>query len=160
MQYWWVNQNQTGKHELGGGYIWAPIPTRKVVHHDNVRLVEEGDIVFSHMHGKIVAVGVAQSFPYESDRPTEFSQHLTWRKEGRRVDVAFEELSEKVAVKELYDILKPTFVGNKNHPMNELQRQANMGYLYGISKETSDILLSGIDHDLYESEPLNEGTFI
>jgi 2-polyprenyl-6-methoxyphenol hydroxylase-like FAD-dependent oxidoreductase len=24
MRYWWVNQNQTHRHELGGGYLWSP----------------------------------------------------------------------------------------------------------------------------------------
>jgi hypothetical protein len=24
MRYWWVNQNQTYKHEVGGGYLWSP----------------------------------------------------------------------------------------------------------------------------------------
>jgi protein-S-isoprenylcysteine O-methyltransferase Ste14 len=24
MPYWWVNQNQTYKHELGGSYLWSP----------------------------------------------------------------------------------------------------------------------------------------
>ena len=24
MRYWWVNQNQTYKQELGGGYLWSP----------------------------------------------------------------------------------------------------------------------------------------
>jgi putative restriction endonuclease len=24
MRYWWVNQNQTFKQELGGGYLWSP----------------------------------------------------------------------------------------------------------------------------------------
>jgi hypothetical protein len=22
MRYWWVNQNQTFRHELAGGYLW------------------------------------------------------------------------------------------------------------------------------------------
>ena len=24
MRYWWVNQNQTYRHELAGGYLWSP----------------------------------------------------------------------------------------------------------------------------------------
>jgi hypothetical protein len=24
MRYWWVNQNQTFRHELAGGYLWSP----------------------------------------------------------------------------------------------------------------------------------------
>lgn len=24
MKYWWVNQNQTFKAEVGGGFLWSP----------------------------------------------------------------------------------------------------------------------------------------
>jgi putative restriction endonuclease len=24
MRYWWVNQNQTYRHEIKGGYLWSP----------------------------------------------------------------------------------------------------------------------------------------
>jgi hypothetical protein len=24
MRYWWVNQKQTHRHELGDGYLWSP----------------------------------------------------------------------------------------------------------------------------------------
>jgi hypothetical protein len=24
MRYWWVNQNQTFRHEITGGYLWSP----------------------------------------------------------------------------------------------------------------------------------------
>ncbi len=23
MRYWWVNQNQTHRQEMGGGYLWS-----------------------------------------------------------------------------------------------------------------------------------------
>jgi hypothetical protein len=24
LRYWWVNQNQTYRHEVAGGYLWSP----------------------------------------------------------------------------------------------------------------------------------------
>lgn len=24
MRFWWVNQNQTYRHEVPGGYLWSP----------------------------------------------------------------------------------------------------------------------------------------
>lgn len=24
MRFWWVNQNQTYRHEIQGGYLWSP----------------------------------------------------------------------------------------------------------------------------------------
>ena len=28
MRYWWVNQKQTHRHEIGGGYLWSPMRNR------------------------------------------------------------------------------------------------------------------------------------
>ena len=49
MTYWWVNQNQTWKHETGGGYLWSPKRKRNGAYsqfYENMRLVEPGDMVF------------------------------------------------------------------------------------------------------------------
>ena len=50
MRYWWVNQNQTFRQELDGGYLWSP--KRNKNGHRNpfyefMREVAPGDIVFS-----------------------------------------------------------------------------------------------------------------
>jgi hypothetical protein len=50
MRYWWVNQNQTFRHELGGGYLWSP--KRKANGHRNpfyetMREVAPGNLVLS-----------------------------------------------------------------------------------------------------------------
>ena len=28
MRFWWVNQNQTYKHEVRGGFLWSPKANR------------------------------------------------------------------------------------------------------------------------------------
>ena len=104
MRYWWVNQKQTGHHEIPGGYIWAPIPTSNIVHHENVKHVQEGDIIFSYIRGEIVAIGVAQSNAYDANKPSEFSPSTPWRTEGRRVDVDFDQLTNPINIKEMTDV--------------------------------------------------------
>jgi len=46
MRYWWVNQNQTYKHELGGGYLWSPKRNANGVRnpsYESMREVAPGD---------------------------------------------------------------------------------------------------------------------
>lgn len=52
MRYWWVNQNQTFRQEIEGGYLWSP--KRNKNGHRNpfyefMRDVAPGDIVFSFL---------------------------------------------------------------------------------------------------------------
>jgi len=56
MRYWWVNQNQTYRHEVAGGYLWSP--KRKANGGDNpfyesMREVASGDIVLSFADARI-----------------------------------------------------------------------------------------------------------
>ena len=61
MQYWWVNQNQTYKAEVSGGFLWSP-KTRKDGGRNqfyvNMTLVQPGDVVFSFCDTLIKAVGI------------------------------------------------------------------------------------------------------
>jgi len=93
MRTWWVNQNQTYRHEIGGGYLWSP--KRKANNHrnhyyDTMRVVAPGDLVLSFQGACIRAVGVATSYCYESPKPLEFGTtgHY-WDHIGWRVDVSW-----------------------------------------------------------------------
>ncbi len=80
MRYWWVNQNQTYRHEVDGGYLWSPKRSSSKAHpngirnpyYETMREVAPGDLVFSFRDTRIVAVGIAQSACFESPKPTEF----------------------------------------------------------------------------------------
>src|SRR5437660_1837590 len=61
MRYWWVNQNQTFRQEIEGGYLWSP--KRNKNGHRNpfyefMREVAPGDIVFSFYDTRIAALGI------------------------------------------------------------------------------------------------------
>lgn len=50
MRYWWVNQNQTYRHEVRGGYLWSPKRKANQARnpfYDFMREVAPGDVVFS-----------------------------------------------------------------------------------------------------------------
>lgn len=54
MRYWWVNQNQTFRHEIAGGYLWSPKRNkgnRLNPFYETMREVAPGDVVFSFVDG-------------------------------------------------------------------------------------------------------------
>ena len=90
-RHWWVNQNQTFRQEIDGGYQWSP--KRKANNHRNafyefMREVAPGDIVFSFKDTLIQAVGVAADFCFEAPKPTEFgATGSNWNRVGWKVPV-------------------------------------------------------------------------
>jgi len=96
MRFWWVNQNQTYRHEIPGGYLWSPKRNRggaRNPFYDFMREVSPGDVIFSFSDTYIKAIGIASSHAYESPKPLEFGQAgAYWENIGWRVDVRFIEL--------------------------------------------------------------------
>lgn len=96
MRYWWVNQNQTYRHEVPGGYLWSPKRNRdngRNPFYDFMREVAPGDVIFSFCDTLIKAIGIAASHAYEAPKPLEFGQAgAYWHNIGWRVDVRFSEL--------------------------------------------------------------------
>jgi hypothetical protein len=92
-----VNQNQTYRHEVPGGYLWSP--KRKAggrLHpfYETMREVAPGDLVFSFADTRIRAFGIARSYAYEAPKPAEFgTAGRNWERIGWRIDVAFQEIA-------------------------------------------------------------------
>jgi len=66
MKYWWVNQKQTFKEEVGGGYMWSPktnVNGAKNTFYSNMSKVKEGDCIFSYYFGEIQNIGRVSSTP-------------------------------------------------------------------------------------------------
>jgi len=75
VRYWWVNQNQTHRQEQAGGYLWSPKRNAngaKNPFYESMREVSPGDVVFAFVDTVIAAIGVAQSYCWESPKPIEF----------------------------------------------------------------------------------------
>src|SRR5437588_10403803 len=111
MRYWWVNQNQTYRHEVAGNYLWSP--KRKAngdrnPFYDFMREVAPGDVVFSFADTLIRAVGIANSHAYEAPKPLEFGEAgAYWDNIGWRVDVRFAELRLPIRPSEHMNVLAP-----------------------------------------------------
>ena len=104
MRYWWVNQNQTYRDEVGGGYLWSPkrsVGDRRNPFYEFMREVFPGDVILSFRDTRIAALGIAQSYCYESPKPDEFgTTGLSWSAIGWKVDVRFQELSHRIRPKD------------------------------------------------------------
>jgi hypothetical protein len=111
MRYWWVNQNQTYRHEVAGNYLWSPKRNangNRNPFYDFMREVAPGDVVFSFANTLIRAIGIAGSHAYESPKPLEFGQAgAYWDKIGWRVDVRFVELRLPIRPAEHMQVLQP-----------------------------------------------------
>lgn len=99
MRYWWVNQNQTYRHEVPGGFLWSPKRRANgTVHpfYETMREVTPGDLIYSFADTCIRAFGIARTHAYEAPKPAEFgTAGRHWDMIGWRVDVAFSEIATR-----------------------------------------------------------------
>ena len=111
MRYWWVNQNQTYRHEVQGGYLWSPKRNANGARnpfYESMREVAPGDLVFSFIDTRIAAIGVAQSYCWENPKPAEFgAAGQNWENIGWKVSVKFTELENKIRPKDHIGVLRP-----------------------------------------------------
>ena len=111
MRFWWVNQNQTFRQEVGGGFIWSPKRNANDARnpfYDSMREVAPGDIIFSFCDTFIKAIGVAQSYCIESPKPPEFgTAGFNWSQIGWRVQIEWKKLIHQIRPKDHIDHLRP-----------------------------------------------------
>ncbi len=151
-RYWWVNQNKTFRHEIGGGYMWSPKVTKKG-HHlafwDNMREVAPGDVIFSFHSSLISAVGLAISSGYDCVVPVEFAKAGDqWDKDGWRVDVRYTKLASPVAPKNHMGDIRD-HLPQKYSPLQDSGR-GQQNYLSEISEALAQVLAGLAGHEAQE----------
>jgi hypothetical protein len=150
MRYWWVNQNQTYRQEVGGGYLWSP--KRKKggelnPFYEFMREVAPGDLVFSFANTRIGAFGVARSFAYEAPKPDEFgSVGRNWEAIGWRVDVEFHQARAPFRPVDWIEKLRP-LLPDRYAPLQRDGRGVQSIYLTELPRELAYAVA-----DLLESE--------
>jgi len=152
MRYWWVNQNQTYKQELGGGYLWSPKRNAngaRNLFYESMREVAPGDLVFSFVDTRIAAIGIAESYCYESPKPEEFGDAgLNWNRIGWRIRVRFKSLTNLIRPKDNIDLLRP-MLADRYAPLQPNGNGIQSVYLAGVSKGFSDALVALIGPDAF-----------
>jgi putative restriction endonuclease len=153
MKYWWANQGQTHRHEISGGYLWAPKLDKTGRHrlaYDLMLQIDEGDCVFSYFNGMIRAVGVVMNRARSCKRPNFKFANQFWNEDGWLVDTEFRELVDGFDPKtmlESYRLLGPAMHG----PINAMGR-ANMEYLYALPDNLGAQYLRSCRADLRKIE--------
>jgi len=136
VRYWWVNQNQTFRHEVGGGYLWSPKRKANAARnpfYEFMREVSPGDIIFSFCDTLIRAFGVARSHAYESPKPSEFGAvGRNWDEIGWRIDVEFHEEVSPFRPADWIERLRP-LLPEKYSPLLSDGRGLQSVYLTAIS---------------------------
>lgn len=122
MRYWWVNQNQTYRHEVQGGYLWSPKTKSNGglnPFYEFMREVSPGDVIFSFCDTKIPAIGIALSNAHEAPKPLEFGRvGPNWDLIGWRVDVRFVVLRNQIRPVEHMGRLRP-YLPRRYAPLRE-----------------------------------------
>ena len=136
MRYWWVNQNQTYRHEMEGGYLWSPkrkTNNQRNPFYESMREVAPGDIIFSFFDTRVAALGIARSYCYESPKPTEFgSAGSYWGAIGWKVDVSFRGVGKQIRPKDHIEELRG-FLPDKYSPLRANGDGLQSVYLTGVS---------------------------
>jgi putative restriction endonuclease len=150
MRYWWVNQNQTYRHEVPGGYLWSPkLKSDGSLNpfYEFMREVAPGDVIFSFSDTQIRAIGVALSTAYEAPKPAEFgSVGAYWDLIGWRVDVRFSELANPIRPADHIAAIRP-YLPTRYAPL-----RANGAGLQAVYLTRVDEMLAGLLIDLIGTE--------
>jgi hypothetical protein len=144
MRYWWVNQNQTYRHEIGGGYLWSPKRNANGArnpYYESMREVAPGDLVFSFKDTRILAIGIAESYSWESPKPVEFGEAgQNWENIGWKVRVRFAELANKIRPKDHIDLLRP-LLPSRYSPLQENGNGIQSVYLTTVPVDLAEVLI-------------------
>jgi hypothetical protein len=142
MRYWWVNQNQTFRHELVGGYLWSPKRNANGARnpfYEAMREVAPGDVVFSFVDTRIMAIGVAQSYCWESPKPIEFgSAGQNWENVGWKVKIAFTRLLHKLRPKDHMAVLRAV-LPSRYSPLQANSNGIQSAYLTELPEDFANV---------------------
>lgn len=160
MRFWWVNQKQTYRHEVPGGYLWSPKRNSNGARnpfYEYMREVSPGDIVFSFADAAIKAIGIVQSHGYTAPKPADFgAAGAYWDQVGWRVDVRFRELVAGIRPSQCMDRLAP-LLPKRYAPLLASGRGKQNMYLTALPDDFAHALADLIGH---EARVLIRGAYV
>jgi putative restriction endonuclease len=152
MRYWWVNQNQTFRQELTGGYLWSPKRNANGARnpfYESMREVSPGDAIFSFVDTRLVAIGIASSYCWECPKPLEFgSTGQNWENIGWRVNVRFVLLRNKVRPKDHIGVLR-SLLPSKYSPLQMSGNGIQSVYLTELPAGFAEVLTGIIGEEAH-----------
>jgi hypothetical protein len=140
---WWVvNQGKTFKDEFGGGYLWAPITNKaghRSTYYTNVTKVKKGDVIFSLVKGKLLAMSTCEEEFVDCKNPL-IKHKEDWISEGWKIAVKFTTIDNPPLLKTAIDRIRP-HLPNKYSPLLQNGDPPQSSYLHAISRDLALILL-------------------
>ena len=144
MRHWWVNQNQTYRQEIEGGYLWSPKRNANGARNPFYEFMKEvapGDLVFSFVDTRIAAIGTVASYCNESPKPAEFGRvGLNWEAIGWRVRVNFVSLLNKIRPKDHIDLLRRV-LPSRYSPLQDSGNGIQSVYLTEVPTALAEVLI-------------------
>lgn len=142
--YWWVNNGQTFRQEIGGNYLWSPLTRRnggRNVFYENMLRVRPGDVVFAYADGHMRAVGECITPAVLAAKPYEFgATGSIWSDEGWLVRVNFTRISVPLRPADHMDIIGPQ-LPSKYSPIREDGHGNQGAYLASVSESMAQTLI-------------------
>lgn len=150
MRYWWVNQNQTFRSEVQGGFLWSPKAKSdggRNPFYDTMCSVQPGDVIFSFCDTLIRAIGVAIGPAETAPKPDFGNVGTNWSAEGWLVPVEFQALPKPVRPKDHIDELRP-YLPEKYSPLQQNGNGVQSIYLAEVPDRLAYVLraLIGVDY--------------
>ena len=150
MRYWWVNQNQTFRQEIQGGYLWSPKRNRnghRNPFYEFMREASPGDLVFSFCDTRIAALGIVSGYCRESPKPEEFgTAGMNWSQIGWRVSVRWQRLANSIRPKDHIGRLRPD-LASKYAPLTPEGNGLQSVYLTQVGAGLAATLFSLIGNE-------------
>lgn len=139
-----MNQNQTHKVEIRGGFLWSPKTSRggrRNPYYDSMTNLSPGDVVFSFFDTFIQAIGVVQSPAITAPKPEFGLAADPWDSVGWLAEVEFWTLDLPFRPREYMQLLSP-LLPTKYSPLRASGDGLQNIYLTEISAPFADVLLS------------------
>src|SRR5580704_5268215 len=159
MRYWWVNQNQTFRQEIEGGYLWSPKRNKnghRNPYYEFMREVSPGDIVFSFCDTRIAALGIVSGYCRESPKPEEFGTAGTnWSQIGWRVGVSWQRLTNAIRPKDYISRLRP-LLASKYAPLTPDGNGLQSVYLTQLSAALASELFALIGKEASSAAEISQ----
>jgi putative restriction endonuclease len=118
----------------------------------SMREVAPGDLIFSFADTRILAIGVAQSYCWESPKPEEFGNAgQNWENIGWKVKVSFTELTNNVRPRDHIEVLRP-LLPDRYSPLQPNGNGIQSVYLTAVPDTLAEVLMGLIGREL---EPIS-----